>query len=31
MTWYEKVEMVALLNLNNYEDAVSYISKKRSG
>ena len=28
MTWYEKVEMVALLNLNNYEDAVSYISKK---
>ena len=28
MTWYEKVEMVALLDLNNYENAVSYISKK---
>lgn len=28
MTWDEKVEMVNLLNDGNYEEAVSYISKK---
>ena len=28
MTWDEKVEMVKFLNDGNYEEAVSYISKK---